>query len=77
MAMIDYGAILKIDGKIQNRDEFFMDMQDAVGWVDYPRIRYEDCDCIDNDGYSNCGDCPRQVKTSHLRRDSLNKKNVK
>ena len=31
MAMIDYGAILKKNGKIVNRDEFFMDMETAVG----------------------------------------------
>lgn len=65
MAMIDYGAILKINGKIVNRNEFFMDMQKAVGWVDYPRIRYEDCDCIDEDGCSDCGECPRH-KVNHM-----------
>ena len=59
MAMIDYGAILKKNGKIQNRNEFFMDMETAVGWTDNPRIRYEDCDCIDDTGYSNCSECPR------------------
>lgn len=45
MAMIDYGALVKINGKIVNEDQFFMDMEQAVGWIDYPRIRYEDCDC--------------------------------
>lgn len=59
MAMIDYGAILKKNGKIVNRNEFFMDMEKAVGWTDNPRIRYEDCNCIDEDGYSNCSECPR------------------
>ena len=59
MAMIDYGAILKKNGKIQNRDEFFMDMETAVGWTDYPHIKYEDCDCITEDGYSDCQNCPR------------------
>ena len=58
MAMIDYGAILKKNGKIQNRDEFFMDMEAAVGWTDNPHIKYEDCDCIDEFGYSNCENCP-------------------
>lgn len=58
MAMIDYGAILKKNGKIVNRDEFFMDMETAVGWTDYQKIRYSDCDCI-NGGYSDCGNCPR------------------
>ena len=61
MAMIDYGAILKVNGVIKNRNEFFMDMLKAVGWVDMPRIRYEDCDCVD-DGCSNCCDCPRAQK---------------
>ena len=59
MAMIDYGAILKKNSKIVNRDEFFMDMETAVGWTDYPHIKYEDCDCINEDGYSDCWNCPR------------------
>lgn len=59
MAMIDYGALLKKNGKIVNRNEFFMDMETAVGWTDYPHIKYEDCDCIDEDGYSDCQNCPR------------------
>lgn len=59
MAMIDYGAILKKNGKIVNRDEFFMDMETAVGWTDYPHVKYEDCDCINEDGYSDCENCPR------------------
>ena len=61
MAMIDYGAILKVNGVIKNRNEFFMDMLEATGWVDVPRIRYEDCDCIE-DGCSNCTECPRAQK---------------
>ena len=59
MAMIDYGAILKKNGKIVNRDEFFMDMETAVGWTDYPHIKYEDCDYLNEDGYSDCWNCPR------------------
>lgn len=59
MAMIDYGAILKKNGKIVNRDEFFMDMETAVGWTDYPHVKYEDCDCINENGYSDCENCPR------------------
>lgn len=59
MAMIDYGAILKKNGKIVNRDEFFMDMETAVGWTDYPHVKYEDCDCLDEDGHSDCCNCPR------------------
>ena len=59
MAMMDYGALLKINGKIMNRNEFFMDMQKAVGWVDYPRVRYTDCNHLDDEGFSYCGECPR------------------
>ena len=58
MAMIDYGAILKKNGKIVNRDKFFMDMEAAVGWTDNPHIKYEDCSCIEG-GYSNCENCSR------------------
>lgn len=58
MAMIDYGAVLKKNGKIVNRDEFFMDMETAVGWTDYQKIRYSDCNYIIG-GYSDCGNCPR------------------
>ena len=65
MAMIDYGAILKKNGKIQNRDEFFMDMKKAVGWTDNPRIRYTDCNCIDEVGYSDCMNCPRAHFIQH------------
>ena len=71
MATIDYGALLKINGKIVNKDEFFMDMQKAVGWVDYPRIRYEDCDCINEEGCSCCGDdCPR-AQRKHMSHPKL------
>ena len=69
MAMIDYGAILFING-VQQNHEMFMDMQEAVGWVDFPRIRYSDCDCLrtvggfDGPDYleSNCWECPRSKK---------------
>ena len=70
MAMADYGAILKINGKIVNKNEDFMDMQKAVGWVDYPRIRYEDCDYFDEDGCSCCGDCPR-AQRKHMSHPEL------
>ena len=65
MAMIDYGAILKKNGKIVNRDEFFMDMEAAVGWTDYPHIKYEDCDFFDEDGHSDCYNCPRAHYTHY------------
>lgn len=58
MAMFDYGAILKKNGKIVNRNQLFMDMEEAVGWIDNPRIKYEDCDCFYY-GESNCSNCPR------------------
>lgn len=65
MAMIDYGALVKINGKIVNEEQFFMDMEKAVGWIDYPRIRYEDCDCLDDEGCSDCGECPRRQTRHH------------
>ena len=71
MAMIDYGAILKKNGKIQNRDEFFMDMETAVGWTDYPHIKYEDCDCLDENGYSDCWNCPRANCVVHKFEDGI------
>lgn len=62
MAMIDYGAIVFKNGEFINRDQFFMDMEKAVGWVDVPFIRHEDCDCIweyEDSKYSDCGHCPK------------------
>lgn len=58
MAMIDFGAVVFKNGKCINKGQFFMDMFDAVGWIDQPRKRYEDCDhlCL---GKSSCFDCPR------------------
>ena len=64
MAMIDYGAVVKINGKIVNENQFFMEMEQAVGWIDQPRKRYHDCDCLDDKGYSDCGECSRR-KTEH------------
>lgn len=60
MAMIDYGAVVFKNGFITNECQFFMDMQEAVGWVDRKRIRYEDCDHIE-DGCSRCCSCPRRT----------------
>lgn len=71
MAMIDYGAILKKNGKIVNRDEFFMDMKTAVGWTDYPHVKYEDCDCLDEDGHSDCWNCLRANCVIHKFEDGL------
>ncbi len=58
MATIDYGAVLFKNGKQVNH-EMFMDMFDAVGWVDAPRIKYPDCDYLDKWGYSDCSDCQK------------------
>ena len=44
MAMIDYGAVVIKNGKVINKNMFFMNMLEAVGWVDKRRIRHEDCD---------------------------------
>ena len=72
MAMIDYGAILKKNGKIVNRNQFFMVMENAVGWSDNPRIKYEDCDCEDRDIYgSYCYDCPRANFIIHKFEDGI------
>lgn len=78
MAMSDYGAILKIDGEIKNENIFFMDMKEAVGWVDLNNIRYDDCDCIDSTIHaSTCDVCPRAGESVDCRGfdiypDSLN-----
>lgn len=58
MAMIDYGAVVFKNGRQINHD-MFMDMQEAVGWVDVPRKRYPDCDFVDDLGYSLCENCPK------------------
>lgn len=63
MAMCDYGVIVIKNGKIINENQFFMDMQESVGWVDSPRIKYDDCDCVEY-GRSNCNGCPR-AQTEH------------
>ena len=64
MAMIDYGAVLFKNGKQVNH-EMFMDMFDTVGWVDYPRRRYPDCDHVDEKGFSCCYDCSRTMKKTY------------
>ena len=61
MAMIDYGAVVFKNG-VQIHDEMFMDMEESVGWVDWPKSRYKDCDCLDEDGYADCGNCPKSEK---------------
>ena len=33
MAMVDYGAVLKKNGIVIHRNDFFMDMQKAVGFT--------------------------------------------
>ena len=63
MAMIDYGAVVIKNGKVINKNMFFMNMLEAVGWVDKRRIRHEDCDVLtDPDlmiAQSNCEHCSR------------------
>lgn len=67
MAMIDYGAVVFKNGK-QINHELFMDMEDAVGWVDYPRLRYEDCDHL-RLRKSACDECPRATRKHYSRPD--------
>ena len=43
MAMVDYGVVAIKNGKVINAGIFFMNMLTAVGWVDYKRIRHDDC----------------------------------
>lgn len=64
MAMIDYGAVVFKNGEQVNH-ELFMDMLDAVGWVDCPRRRYPDCDHVDEKGFSQCHDCSRAMKKAY------------
>ena len=33
MAFVDYGAVLKKNGVVLHRNDFFMDMQKAVGFT--------------------------------------------
>lgn len=61
MAVIDYGAVAFKNGVKLNGDDLFMDMLEAVGWVDVPRKRYHDCDCTDERGFSDCDECPRRT----------------
>ena len=56
--MIDYGAVVYKNGHRVNEGEFFMDMLSSVGWVDYPRKRYPECDHVGEDGFSLCDSCP-------------------
>lgn len=63
MAMIDYGAVVIKNGKVVNKNMFFMNMLEAVGWVDQRRIRHKDCNVFtDPDpllAQSNCEHCNR------------------
>lgn len=40
MAMIDYGAIVIHNGKVINKNKFFQDMEEAVGWSDKDRAHH-------------------------------------
>lgn len=62
MAMIDYGALVFKNGKLINQNEFFMDMEKSVGWVDIPYIKTPNCDCFrtfNDETYSDCDNCPK------------------
>lgn len=63
MAMIDYGAVVIKNGKVINRNIFFMNMLEAVGWTDKRRIRHEDCNVFTAPNpmhsESNCEFCNR------------------
>lgn len=63
MAMIDYGAVVIKNGVAINKNTFFMNMLEAVGWTDKRRIRHEDCNVFtDADpllAESNCEFCHR------------------
>ncbi len=73
MAISDYGAIVKINGKIVNKNDFFMDMDKAVGWIDYPTHLYEDCTHVDENDCSDCISCPLLQKkyNSKLKKEDL------
>lgn len=60
MACIDYGAVVLKDGKQINHD-LFEDMLDAVGWIDEPRRRYDDCWLVDENGRSMCDECIKRT----------------
>lgn len=50
--MIDYGALVFHNRKLLNENEFFMEMEDAVGWTD------EGCeDCLNGNYFAYVGDC--------------------
>lgn len=71
MAMVDYGVVAIKNGKVINAGIFFMNMLTAVGWVDYKRIRHDDCNCFDDPdpllARSNCYYCNRaQREKEHI-----------
>jgi len=51
MAMVDYGAVLKKNGIVIHRDDFFMDMQEAVGFTIDSLIDEDGYDYQINDNY--------------------------
>ena len=54
MAFIDYGALLVKNGKVVNKDETFMNMQNAVGWTDV--IDKKSSETIDGNSFVYLGD---------------------
>lgn len=65
MAMIDYGAVVIKNGRVVNENQFFQNMKEAVGWEDHPGLRYPHCDHADDEGHSQCWDCPRAFTEFH------------
>lgn len=69
MAMIDYGAVVFKNGE-QINHELFSDMMKSVGWVDYPKKRWPDCNYTDSTGHSQCyEECPRTKKERRVYED--------
>lgn len=55
MAMIDYGAWVFKNGKLINEDQFFMNMEESVGWTDRGKNRYSRED-LDGNYFAYVGD---------------------
>lgn len=56
MAMIDYGALVFHNGKLLNENQFFMEMQDSVGWNDEGNQ-----DCLNGNYFAYVGDAEATV----------------
>ena len=76
MSMIDYGAIVIKNGVWQKQDDWYMDMQEAVGWVYPSRIKYPDCKCVDDRGFSDCCKCGLAIHDRRKRSPGYTKEKV-